>query len=146
MKLITFALAGLLCAVGATHAQDKPYPTRPVTIYVPFTAPPGGSPARFFADQLAKALNGSFVVENKPGASGIIAVTAVKNAPADGHAILLASNSPISVNPVTIKDLPYDPLRDLKPIAGMTRGMNALVVAPNSPIRTLADLVDRSKR
>lgn len=147
MKLITFALAGLLAAVGATHAQDKPYPTRPVTIYVPFTAGSGSdTSARFFADQLAKIFNGSFVVENKPGASGIIAVSAVKNAPADGHAILLASNSPISVNPVTIKDLPYDPLRDLKPISGVTRGMNALVVEPNSPIRTLADLVDKSKQ
>lgn len=147
MKLITFALAGLLSVVGATHAQDKPYPTRPVTIYVPFTAGSGSdTSARFFAEQLAKTLNGSFVVENKPGASGIIAVASVKSAPADGHAILLASNSPISVNPVTIKDLPYDPLRDLKPIAGMARGMNALVVAPNSPIRTLADLVDRSKQ
>lgn len=147
MKLITLALAGLLAAVGPTHAQDKQYPTRPVTIYVPFTAGSGSdTSARFFAEQLAKTFNGSFVVENKPGASGIIAVSAVKGAPADGHAILLASNSPISVNPVTIKDLPYDPLRDLKPISGVTRGMNALVVAPNSPIRTLADLVDRSKQ
>lgn len=147
MKLIIFALAGLLSAIGATHAQDKPYPTRPVTIYVPFTAGSGSdTSARFFAEQLAKTFNGSFVVENKPGASGIVAVTAVKNAPADGHAILLASNSPISVNPVTIKDLPYDPLRDLKPISGVTRGMNALVVAPNSPLRTLADLVAKSKQ
>lgn len=147
MKLITFALAGLLSVVGASHAQDKPYPTRPVTIYVPFTAGSGSdTSARFFAEQLAKTFNGSFVVENKPGASGIVAVSAVKSAPADGHAILLASNSPISVNPVTIKDLPYDPLRDLKPISGVTRGMNALVVAPNSPIRTLADLVEKSKQ
>ncbi len=146
MKLITFALAGLLSAVGATHAQDTPFPTRPVTIYVPFTSGSGSdTSARFFAEQLAKILNASFVVENKPGASGIIAVSAVKSAPADGHAILLASNSPISVNPVTIKDLPYDPLRDLKPISGVTRGMNALVVAPNSPLRTLADLVAKSK-
>lgn len=147
MKFITFALACLLAAHGPAQAQDKPYPTRPVTIYVPFTAGSGSdTSARFFAEQLAKAFNGSFVVENKPGASGIIAVSAVKSAPADGHAILLASNSPISVNPVTIKDLPYDPLRDLKPISGVTRGMNALVVAPNSSIRTLADLVAKSKQ
>lgn len=147
MKLIAFALAGLLAASPLAHAQDKPYPTRPVVIVVPFTAGSGSdTSARFFGDQLAKLLKGSFVVENRPGASGIIAVSAVKNAPPDGHAILLASNSPISVNPVTIKDLPYDPLKDLKPIAGVTRGMNALVVSPQSPIRTLADLVNRAKR
>src|SRR5665811_1735709 len=83
---------------------------------------------------------------NKPGASWVIAVMTVKTAPADGHMILLASNSPLSVNPVTIKDLPYDPLKDLKPLSGLTRGMNAYIVAPNSKLKTLADLVAASKQ
>jgi tripartite-type tricarboxylate transporter receptor subunit TctC len=146
MKLAKIALAGLMAIVPFSHAQDTKYPTKPVKIIVPFTAGSGSdTSARFFAEQLSKILGGSFVVENRPGASGIIAVTTVTNAPADGHMILLASNSPISVNPITIKDLPYDPLRDLKPISGVTRGMNALVVSPNSNIKTLADLVALAK-
>jgi tripartite-type tricarboxylate transporter receptor subunit TctC len=147
MKCATLALAGLMAVVPFSHAQDKNFPSRPVKIIVPFTAGSGSdTSARFFAEQLSKILNGSFVVENKPGASGIIAVTTVTSAPADGHTILLASNSPIAVNPVTIKDLPYDPLKDLKPISGITRGMNALVVAPESNIKTLADLVAAAKQ
>jgi tripartite-type tricarboxylate transporter receptor subunit TctC len=146
MKLATFALAGLMAIVPFSHAQDNNFPSRPVKIIVPFTAGSGSdTSARFFAEQLSKTFNQSFLVENRPGASGIIAVTAVTSAPADGHTILLASNSPIAVNPVTIKDLPYDPLKDLKPISGVTRGMNALVVSPNSNIKTLADLIALAK-
>lgn len=147
MRLIALSLVAVLAASPLARAQEKSYPTRPVVIVVPFTAGSGSdTSARFFGEQLAKMFKGSFVVENRPGASGIIAVTAVKNAPPDGHAILLASNSPISVNPVTIKDLPYDPIKDLKPIAGVTRGMNALVVSPQSPLKTLADLVAHAKQ
>jgi tripartite-type tricarboxylate transporter receptor subunit TctC len=85
------------------------------------------------------------VVENRPGASGVIAVSAVKSAPADGHMILLGSISLLSVNPVTMKDLPYDSIKDLKPIAGLTRGMAAIIVPQNSKLVTLADLVAASK-
>ena len=146
MKLVKNALLGLMMLAPVAYAQTNNFPSKAVTIVVPFTAGSGSdTSARFFGDQLSKILNQSFVVENRPGASGIIAVSAVKNAPADGHTILLASNSPIAVNPVTIKDLPYDPLKDLKPISGVTRGMNALVVAPGSPIKTIADLVSQGK-
>lgn len=147
MKLTTFALTGIMAIIPLSHAQDKNFPSRPVSIIVPFTAGSGSdTSARFFGEQLSKIFNNAFVVENRPGASGIIAVTAVKNAPADGHTILLASNSPIAVNPVTIKDLPYDPVKDLKPISGVTRGMNALVVSPSSSIKTMADLVSTAKQ
>jgi tripartite-type tricarboxylate transporter receptor subunit TctC len=145
--LVTFALSGLAAIAPHAAAQNPAaFPNRPITIVVPFTAGSGSdTSARFFGEQLSKILHQPFVVENRPGASGVIAVNAVKNAPADGHTILLASNSPIAVNPVTIKDLPYDPVKDLKPIAGVTRGMNALVVAPESSIKNMADLVAQSK-
>jgi tripartite-type tricarboxylate transporter receptor subunit TctC len=147
MKLAKFAFAGLVAISSLGYAQDKAYPTRPVSIVVPFTAGSGSdTSARFFAEQLSKTFNGPFIVENRPGASGVIAVNTVKNAAPDGHTILLASNSPISVNPITIKNLSYDPIKDLKPISGVTRGMNALVVSPNSKIRNLADLVAAAKK
>lgn len=146
MKLATLALLGFAALAPLAAAQAQSFPSRPVTIIVPFTAGSGSdTSARFFGELLSKSLLQPFIVENRPGASGVIAVNAVKNAPADGHTILLASNSPIAVNPVTIKDLPYDPVKDLKPISGVTRGMNALVVAPESGIKNMADLVNQSK-
>lgn len=127
--------------------QAKDYPNKAVKVIVPFTAGSGSdTSARFFGEKLAAILGQPFVVENRPGASGVISVMAVKTAPADGYMILLASNSPLSVNPVTIKDLPYDPLKDLKPLSGLTRGMNAYIVPPNSKLNTLTDLVTASRQ
>jgi tripartite-type tricarboxylate transporter receptor subunit TctC len=85
------------------------------------------------------------VVENKPGANGVIGTMTVKAAPADGYTILLASNSPLTVNPITIKDLPYDPFRDLRPLSGLTRGVSVYIVAADSKLRTVADLVAAAK-
>ena len=139
------ALPGL--AVATTLALGQAFPNRPIKVIVPFTAGSGSdTSARFFGDKLAPLIGQPFVVENRPGASGIVAVMAVKSAPADGHMILLASNSPLAVNPLTIKDLPYDSLRDLKPLSGLTRGMNALVSAPDGSFTTIADLVAAAKK
>ena len=146
MKKLVGAFLGLLALLPVAHGQDKIFPDRAVKIMVPFTAGSGSdTSARFFGGQLATMLGQSFVVENRPGASGVLAVMAVKSAPPDGHTILLASNSPISVNPIVIKGLSYDPIKDLRPISGVTRGMNAFIVAPNSSIKTIADLVAANK-
>ncbi len=143
---IWVAFLSLMLAAPLALGQAKDFPNKPVKVIVPYTAGSGSdTSARFFGEKLAAILGQPFVVENKPGASGVISAMAVKTAPADGYTILLASNSPLSVNAVTIKDLPYDPLKDLKPLSGMTRGMNAYVVAPNSKLITLADLVAAAK-
>ena len=137
----------LLVFAPAALGQAKDFPNKPVKVMVPFTAGSGSdTSARFFGEKLAAILGQPFIVENRPGASGVLSVMAVMTAPADGHSILLASNSPLSVNPVTIKDLPYDPLKDLKPLSGLTRGMNAYIVAPDSKLKTLADLVAAAKQ
>lgn len=137
---------GILSAV--THAQEPgEFPARPVKIIVPFT--PGGTSdlaARFFGQQLERRLKQPFVVENRPGGNGAVAVSALRNAPADGYTVLLGSNSLMAVNPIVVKDLPYDPVRDLKPLSGLTRGMLVIAVKPDSPIRTVADLVEAAKR
>lgn len=146
MKRIWLAFLALMLVAPLAIGQAKDFPNKPVKVIVPYTAGSGSdTSARFFGEKLAAILGQPFVVENKPGASGVISAMAVKTAPADGYTILLASNSPLSVNAVTIKDLPYDPLKDLKPLSGMTRGMNAYVVAPNSKLITLADLVAAAK-
>lgn len=133
-----------LCTTGSALAQD--FPTKPLRILVPFTAGSGSdTTARFFGDRLAKQLGQTAVVENKPGASGIISVQALLAQPADGHTILLASNSPISVNPVSIKNLPYNPMTDLTPLAGLSRNMNVWVVSGNSKLNHLKDVVEYAK-
>jgi tripartite-type tricarboxylate transporter receptor subunit TctC len=147
MKRTGLAFLALMLIAPLALGQAKDYPNKAVKVIVPFTAGSGSdTSARFFGEKLAALLGQPFVVENRPGASGVLSVMAVKTAPADGYMILLASNSPLSVNPVTIKDLPYDPLKDLKPLSGLTRGMNAYIVAPNSKLNTLADLVTVSKQ
>jgi tripartite-type tricarboxylate transporter receptor subunit TctC len=146
MNKLLCAFLGLLALLPTAHGQEKNFPDRAVKIIVPFTAGSGSdTSARFFGEELAAIFGQPFVVENRPGASGVLAVMAVKNAPPDGYTILLASNSPIAVNPIVIKGLPYDPTKDLRPISGLTRGMSGLIVATNSSIKTIADLVAASK-
>jgi tripartite-type tricarboxylate transporter receptor subunit TctC len=146
MKPTCLAVLALMAIALQAMGQARDFPNKAVKVIVPFTAGSGSdTSARFFGEKLAAILGQPFVVENKPGASGVISVMTVKTAPADGYMILLASNSPLSVNPITIKDLPYDPLKDLKPLSGLTRGMNAYIVAPNSKLKTLADVVAASK-
>jgi tripartite-type tricarboxylate transporter receptor subunit TctC len=147
MKKNWLVFLGLLITVPFALGQAKDFPNRAIKIIVPFTAGSGSdTSARFFGEQLSAMFGQPVVVDNRPGARGVIAVMAVKQAAADGHTILLASNSPLAVNPITVKNLPYDPLKDLKPISGVTRGMNAFVVAPDSKIQTLADLVGAAKK
>lgn len=141
-KRLLTAFFALMCIAGSATGQPKDFPNRTIKIVVPYTAGSGSdTSARFFGEKLAGLLGQTVVVENKPGASGVVAVMATKAAPADGHTILLVGTSQLAVNPFTIKDLPYDPNKDLRPLAGLTRGMNALIVAPNSRFKTLADLV-----
>jgi tripartite-type tricarboxylate transporter receptor subunit TctC len=143
-QLILAALAAG-AATAAVTAQAQPtgdYPNRPIRIIVPFTAGSGSdSSSRFFGDRMSKDLGQSVIVDNKPGANGIIALSYVKSQPADGYTILLASNSPIAVNPWTIKNLPYDSVKDFKPVFGLSRNMNVVIVAPDSRFKTLKDLI-----
>ena len=137
----TFILAlGLLAAVPA-QAQD-PFPSRPLKIVVP-TSPGSGSDttARFFGEQLATALGQPVLIENKPGANGVIATMAVKQAPADGYTLFLGTNTHMAVNPVTVKDLPYDPLRDFKFVSGLARGMMMFVAPAGTRYRNIGELV-----
>lgn len=137
--LIAFGLALLsLFSTAPSHA----FPDRPIRIIVHVTAGSGSDSAtRFVAERLAKVLGQPVVVENRPGANGSIAVMAVKSAPADGYTILLTSISTLSVNPIVLKNLSYDPLKDFKPISGLVKMTSAIVVSPDSPYRTLEELV-----
>ncbi|WP_455281158.1 tripartite tricarboxylate transporter substrate binding protein [Cupriavidus necator] len=117
-----------------------------IRVIVPFTAGSGSDEgARFYAELISKALGRSIVVENKPGASGLIAVRTVLAEPADGNTILLGSNSLIAVNPVMVKDLGYDPFKDLVPLHGLAISAAAFVASNDSPYNSIADVVARYK-
>ena len=133
-----------LLALGQTAAS---FPSRPIRILVPFNAGSGAdTSSRFYGDLLGKLLGQTVVVENRPGGSGIVAVQGVKAAPADGYTLLMASNSPMTVNPVMMKNLPYDPVKDFRPVIGVSKGPVAFIVRAESPYKTIKDLVDGSKK
>lgn len=140
-------MAGFATAIGiglgSTPAKSREtgFPDRPLRIIVPFTPGSGSdASARYYGEALAKELGQPVIVENRPGANGVIGIQALKSAPADGYTILLASNSPLSVNPIVTKQLPYDPLTDLRPLAGLSRNMNVFLVPVDSPLKTVGDL------
>jgi tripartite-type tricarboxylate transporter receptor subunit TctC len=136
-RLIT-ALLGALLAAGAA-AQDA-FPSRPITMVVGF-APGGGTDtaARIIAKAATETLGQSVVVDNRAGAGGNIAHELVAKALPDGHTILLGSVGPLTVAPHMIKNLPYDPLKDLAPVTMAVTFANVLVVHADVPARTLAD-------
>ena len=138
----------MLClASGLTWGQASNFPTKPIRIMVPFNAGSGAdSGSRFYGDLLAKLFGQPIVVENRPGGSGILAVQAVKNAPADGYTLLMATNSPMTVNPVVMKNLPYDPQKDFRPVIGVSRAPVAFIVRADSPYKTIKDMVEGTKK
>ena len=132
----------LLLATPLALAQTA-FPTKTIRIIVPFNAGSGSdSYSRFYAELLNKMYGWSVTVENRPGGSGVVAINAVKGAPADGHTLLLASVSPMAVNPIVLKNLPYDPFKDFRPVHGLSVGPAAFVVRGDSPYRTVSDLVE----
>lgn len=141
-----FAVLALAVAPLIMPAAADSFPVRPIKIIVGFT--PGSSidsASRVFGKRLSEVLGQPVVVENVPGASGVIAVKSVQRAPADGHTILTTGMSQAVINPIMMKDLPYDPIRDFVPVSGLTRAMFAITVPGNSPVRSLAELVTAAK-
>ena len=135
----------MLCGLsGVAPAQD--YPTRPVTFVVPYA--PGGATdlfARVIAHKLEQRLGRPFIVENKPGASAVIAATAVARSPSDGYTLMMASSTPMALNVTVRKSLPYQPNVDLIPVALVARVPYVLVVNPDLPVHSVADLVKLAK-
>src|ERR1044071_3428283 len=144
MRPAYFLAACLAMATGGASAQ--PYPSKPITIVVPFAAGSGtDSITRILGQQLSLALNQSVVVENKAGASGVIAATYVARAAPDGYTLLMATNSTHSANPHLFKSLAYDPVKDFAPVARAGSYVFMLVINPEIPAKTLPELVAHAK-
>jgi tripartite-type tricarboxylate transporter receptor subunit TctC len=148
MKAISAGMMLALAAVapGGPALAQADYPTRPVTFVVPFAA--GGVTslfARLISQRLEQRLGKPFVVENRPGGGGVTAATQVAQAAPDGHTIMMASSTVLAINVTVRKNLPYDPRKDLTPIALLARVPFVLVVNPALPVHSVADLVKLAK-
>ena len=140
------SLLGAGAAVAAAAlpfaARAQAFPSRPVTLVVPF--PPGGSVdlvARLYAEPLAKALGTSVVVDNRGGAGGSIASAQVARAKADGYTLVLSSQSSHLANPLTQSNVGYDPIKDFASIAQLVRTPNVLAINPAVPATTLKEFI-----
>lgn len=141
--VITIVLALFGHSLSA-HAQT--YPTRPITIIVPF---PAGAltdaVARILQPKLAEALGQSVVIENRGGAGGVTGTVAVARAQPDGHTLLITVNAPVVMAPALQKSYPFDPSKALAGVSLLTETYLALVVRSESPIRSVDDLIRMAK-
>jgi tripartite-type tricarboxylate transporter receptor subunit TctC len=141
----------LLLAVAAVAALPfaslAAYPEKPVTLVVPF--PPGGSTdmiARTLGAKLQEKLGQTFIVENRAGATGTIGMGQVKRAAPDGYTLIVSSLGPFVITPHLLKSVPYDMAKDFDLITVAVQAPNVLVVPAASPYKTVADLLDASKK
>jgi len=142
-KFLTALVLGLAAATGV-HAEA--WPSKPVTLVVPF--PPGGSTdsiARAIGPSLTKTFGQTFVVDNRAGATGTIGAAAVKRSAPDGYTFLVTSLGPLVIAPHLIKGIQYDALKDFDPITVAVQAPNVLVVPAASPHKSLADVIAYEK-
>ncbi|MFO1293042.1 MAG: tripartite tricarboxylate transporter substrate binding protein [Rubrivivax sp.] len=136
------------CALlAATGAQAQDYPSKPITIVVPFAAGSGtDQSARAYGQAVAEFLKVPVVVDNKGGANGFIAAQYVARAAADGYTVFMTTNTTQVANPYLFKKVPYDPVKDFAPVALLAKGQMLLLVRPDAPYKSLADLLAAARK
>jgi tripartite-type tricarboxylate transporter receptor subunit TctC len=148
MKSRTFLKAmGLTLAFPATGVLAQAASGRTIRVVVPLPAGSSNDTStRAISPGMAQVLGQSVVVDNKAGANGVIGTMEVVRAAPDGLTLMAGSLSPLAINVALVKNLPYDPRKDLTPIAGSTLTNHVMVVRADSPIRTFADFIAHAKR
>jgi len=144
-RFITTVIA--LIAPGVYHAvhAQAPYPSKPIRMIVPLAAGgPSDTTARILAPKLSEMIGQNVIVDNRPGASGIIGTEIGLKSPPDGYTLLLVSNT-ISLNPAIFRKLPYDNERDMTPVSLLAATPYALNVHPSLPVKTVKELVALAK-
>jgi tripartite-type tricarboxylate transporter receptor subunit TctC len=147
MKNRLLSLLLVAAALLPSMAMAQAYPSRPITLVVPFTA--GSSTdglARAMANEISKAVHQPVLVDNRAGASGAIAAQYVAQAAPDGYTLFITTNTTQSANQFLFKKLPYDSTRDFAPIAGLVKGYLLMVSNPALPVNNVADLVALAKK
>ena len=146
MPKIAVVIVAVIAAfiVASVHAQN--YPVKTVRIIVPF--PAGGSTdviGRVVAEQLTAAFGQQVIVDNRPGANGVIGTDLVAKAAPDGYTLLMGGIGSLSINPAIYSKIPYDPVRDFTAIIQIAQVPNVLVVHPSLPIKTVKELIALAK-
>jgi tripartite-type tricarboxylate transporter receptor subunit TctC len=146
-KFLQLAAGSAALASAPRFAVAQAYPTRPVTIVVPFAAG-GGTDllARLVAQRLEHRLGKPFLIENKPGASTTLAAMSVVRAVPDGYTLLQATSSTMAINVTMAKQLPYQPLKDLVPVALLSASPFFLVVGSRAPVKSVTELIALAKQ
>src|SRR5690349_5254723 len=150
-RITTLLVAGVAVlswalSLAAPAAQAADYPVRPVTLVVAFT--PGGPSdvlSRIVGRKLEQILGQPFVIENRPGAGGNVAAEQVARAPADGSVLLMGNNSILATNAALYKKINFDPEADFAPISLIGSQANILVVNPQLPVKSMAELIAYAK-
>src|SRR5438128_11634022 len=136
------AVAPLMLATIATASAQAPYPNRNITLVLPFAAGSGtDTTTRVIGKELGVALGVSTVIDNKAGANGSIAASFVARSPADGYTLFVTTNTTHSANPYLLKTMSYDPIKDFTPIARTGDLPFMLVIHPDIPANSHAELV-----
>ena len=145
--LLALVFAGLAALHAAPPAAAQDYPTRPVRIVFPLAAGGGGDVfTRALADELQKAWHQPVVVENRPGGSQNIGARACVEATPDGYTICVMSSEPAVYNQFLFKTIPYDPEKDLQPITNLFFNTLAVVVNPETRVKSFAEMVAMAKQ
>lgn len=144
LRRLAVTAAFIVAALGPASAQT--YPAKSVTILVPLAAGTGmDTIARLYSEQLAQSLGRPVVIDNRPGAGMVLAMTALAKAPADGYTLGIATSGPLAINPTLYKKMDYDPDKDFTPIALYVKSPFVLVVNPALPVHSVPELVKLAK-
>ena len=147
LRFARFAAIGIALALAPATSAQAQYPNRPVTIMVPLAAGSGMDVlVRLYADRLSQGLGKPVVVENRPGASLMLAANAVAQAQPDGHTLLVSTSSAMAINLTLFKQVTYEPDRDFIPISLYVKSPFILVVNPDLPVKTVPELISTSRR
>jgi tripartite-type tricarboxylate transporter receptor subunit TctC len=139
-------LYGALLALVATLAQAQDYPSKPIRIVVPY--PPGGASdvtARLLGQKLQESWGQQAIVDNRPGANGIVALEHFARQAPDGHTLLMANLGPNAINPAVYSKLPYDALKDFAPVTLTTLVPQVLVASPSLEAKSIRELIDLAR-
>lgn len=145
--LATPGLALALIIPTAAGAQNEPYPTHPVRLIA--ASGPGGNPdvlARLLAEKFATTFGKPFIVENVPGAGGIVAANMVAKAPPDGHVLMFGDSGALAINPALNPGLGYDPIKDFAPVTALVSLPTIMVANAAVPANTLAEFIALAKK
>lgn len=135
-------IAALTLAAASAHGNAQEFLAKPITLVVALAAGTGMDVvARSYGEHLSQSLGRPVLIDNRPGANGQVAVSTLKNLPADGHALLVGSSAVLALNKIVYKQLNYDPAKDFMPVSVYLKSPFVLIVHPSLPVRSARDLV-----